>query len=207
MTNPGHREHWSFRPSWHGVVYGNGRPGKGTESDIGPEALLVYPISPRTAETKKPDTTKIATHVMFYGSESITATMNEHGIKELPLSAYATDAPEGRRMTDELRALIHQLREASRAVPKSGSQSLYPCGSKSVCAFPLVLAHPLRNRHVRDPRAYFFGGCSARTSAFRASWCSWLRVEVRHPVSMRALWHGFRPGHAATHARRGEVRS
>ena len=47
----------------------------------------------------------------FYGSESVAETMAAHGIKELPLSAYATDAPEGRRMTDELRALIHQLRE------------------------------------------------------------------------------------------------
>jgi len=28
--------------------------------------------------------------------------------KKLPLAAYATDAPEGRRMTEELRALIHQ---------------------------------------------------------------------------------------------------
>ena len=32
-------------------------------------------------------------------------------IEELPLGAYATHAPEGRRMSDELRSLIHQLRE------------------------------------------------------------------------------------------------
>src|SRR4051794_27045975 len=66
--------------------------------------------SPRTAETKEPETKRLATHVKFYGSEAVADTMAEHGIAELPLSAYATDAPEGRRMTEELRALIHDLR-------------------------------------------------------------------------------------------------
>ena len=36
--------------------------------------------------------------------------------KKLPLAAYATDAPEGRRMTEELRALIHQLPGQGRVV-------------------------------------------------------------------------------------------
>jgi hypothetical protein len=49
--------------------------------------------------------------VKFYGSESVADTMSDHGIEELPLAAYATDAPEGRRMTDELRGLVHQLRQ------------------------------------------------------------------------------------------------
>jgi hypothetical protein len=110
MTEAGTRE-WNLRPRWAGVVYGNGMLGKGTETVIGPEALHAYPISPRTSETKTPNVKKLATHVKFYGSESVAETMAEHGIEELPLSAYATDAPEGRRMTEELRALIHQLRE------------------------------------------------------------------------------------------------
>ena len=107
MTSPGSRQ-WNVRPAWHGVVYGNGKSGTGKESVVSP-GVVAWPISPRTAETKKPDANKIATHAV--GSDSITETMNEHGMKELPLSAYATDAPEGRRMTDELRSLIHQLRE------------------------------------------------------------------------------------------------
>ena len=74
VSNPGSRR-WDIRPSWHGVVYGNGKPGSGSESVIGPEALHAYPISPRTAETKKPDTKKLATHVKFYGSESVADTM------------------------------------------------------------------------------------------------------------------------------------
>jgi hypothetical protein len=80
-------------------------------SVVGPEALRAWPISPRTAETKKPDPKKLPTHVKFYGSESVAETMADHGIEELPLAAYATRAPEGRWMTDELRGLIHQLRQ------------------------------------------------------------------------------------------------
>jgi hypothetical protein len=109
LSTGGSRQ-WDVRPSWSGFAYGNGKPGKGTESIIGPEALRAYPISPKTAETKKPDAKKIATHVKFYGSESVAETMAAHGVEELPLAAYATDAPEGRRMTEELRALIHELR-------------------------------------------------------------------------------------------------
>src|SRR3954447_22994154 len=88
VSNPSTRQ-WDIRPVWHSGVVGTGKPGSGRESVIGPEALRAYPISPRTTETKKPDTNKIATHLKFYGSESITETMGEHGIKELPLSAYA----------------------------------------------------------------------------------------------------------------------
>src|SRR3954453_23882203 len=111
---------WDVQPSWAGIVYGNGRPGSGTESMV-PPGVVAWPISPRTAEMKKPEPKKIATHLKFYGSESITETMTEHGVKELPLSAYATDAPEGRRMTDELRALIHQLRQQGCVVEAIGS--------------------------------------------------------------------------------------
>ena len=109
MTSPGSRQ-WNVRPAWHGIVYGNGKPGTGRESVVSP-GVVAWPISPRTAETKKPDTKKITTHVKFYGSDSIAETMADHGMKELPLAAYATDAPEGRRMTDELRSLIHLLQE------------------------------------------------------------------------------------------------
>ena len=43
MSNPGHRDHWDIRPSWHGVVYG-GKAGKGTESVVGPDALRSWPV-------------------------------------------------------------------------------------------------------------------------------------------------------------------
>jgi hypothetical protein len=56
VTNPGSRERWDLRPTWHGTIYGNGKPGDETQSVVGPDALRAYPISPRTAETKKPDT-------------------------------------------------------------------------------------------------------------------------------------------------------
>jgi hypothetical protein len=40
VTNPGFREAWDKRPSWHGLVYGNGKRGTGTESGVNPEAVV-----------------------------------------------------------------------------------------------------------------------------------------------------------------------
>ena len=43
-TNPGYREQWDKRPTWYGLVYGNGRPGKGNESIINAEAVTYWPM-------------------------------------------------------------------------------------------------------------------------------------------------------------------
>lgn len=45
MTNPGHREHWSFRPTWHGLIYGTGKRGSGTESVVNPYAVHSWPVT------------------------------------------------------------------------------------------------------------------------------------------------------------------
>ena len=45
LTNPGHREQWDLRPSWHGLIYGNGKRGSGTESVVNPEAVHLWPVT------------------------------------------------------------------------------------------------------------------------------------------------------------------
>ena len=104
MSNPGSRQ-WDV-PSFLArsrLRERQARQGHG-ERDWPRGSARLPRSAPGRLTPKKPDTKKLATHVKFYGSESIAETMNEHGIKELPLSAYATDAPEGRRMTESPRS-------------------------------------------------------------------------------------------------------
>ena len=54
---------------------------------------------------------KLERHIRLGGTERIAETMAAFGVKELPLVAYATKPPEGRRMTPELRQWIHDLEE------------------------------------------------------------------------------------------------
>jgi hypothetical protein len=43
VSSPGYREQWNLRPTWHGRIYGNGKPGTGTESIVGPDAVRSCP--------------------------------------------------------------------------------------------------------------------------------------------------------------------
>ena len=54
---------------------------------------------------------KLERHIRLYGTECIAETMAAFGVRNLPLVAYATKPPEGRRMTPELRQWIHDLEE------------------------------------------------------------------------------------------------
>ncbi len=52
---------------------------------------------------------KLERHIRLYGAECVAETMAAFGVRELPLVAYATKPPEGRRMTPEVRQWIHDL--------------------------------------------------------------------------------------------------
>ena len=84
----------------------NQAPGRGS---VVPAGVKAYPISPRSPETKAPDQKKLDRYVRLYGSEGLSETMDDYGIQGLPLNAYATNDPEGRRMTPELATLIREL--------------------------------------------------------------------------------------------------
>lgn len=58
---------------------------------------------------RPPAEAKLARHVRLYGEDQVRETMALYWSDALPLSAYATTAPEGRRMTPELRELIRHL--------------------------------------------------------------------------------------------------
>lgn len=53
-----------------------------------------------------PDPDKLARHVKLYGSEGVDEAVRAWPVASLPLSAYKTDAPSGRRMTAEMERVI-----------------------------------------------------------------------------------------------------
>ena len=63
----------------------------------------------RSIFPKAPALKKLERHIRLYGTECVAKAMAAYGVKELPLVAYATKTLEGRRMTPELRQLIHDL--------------------------------------------------------------------------------------------------
>src|SRR4051794_6175664 len=42
--NPGSRERWDVRPSWHSIISGTGKTGTGTEKIVSPEARFAWPV-------------------------------------------------------------------------------------------------------------------------------------------------------------------
>jgi len=44
VSDPGSREEWRLRPPWHGLIYGNGKRGSGTESVVNPDAMHSWPV-------------------------------------------------------------------------------------------------------------------------------------------------------------------
>ena len=63
----------------------------------------------RSIVPKAPDSKQLERQVRLYGPECGAETMAAYGTKGFPLVAYATKAPEGRRITPELHQLIHDL--------------------------------------------------------------------------------------------------
>ena len=69
----------------------------------------------RSIVPEAPESKKLERHVRLYGLECGAETMAASGVKELPLVAYATKHPEGRRMAPELHQWIHDLEERGSA--------------------------------------------------------------------------------------------
>lgn len=72
--------------------------------------LELVKASGKRVSLPAPDADKLARHIKLYGTEGVDAIRDAYPLESLPLTAYRTTAPRGRRITEELIEVILHFR-------------------------------------------------------------------------------------------------
>lgn len=147
--NPGARIPWDRRPKWHGLVYGNGKPGTGRESIVSSAALFAYPlvfnehghIAPPPQEAQPITEESLRRHAERFGPEGVREVALKSSTKMSRVAANGPNAPKRRRRTTQ--DLVEQVTELhTRGLAATAIADTLNLGDRRVREIITALAKP-----------------------------------------------------------------